>query len=220
MSVITFLLALLLFVGLLTTIPFQLRFAYRRVGQDDIVNITFYSLHGLWKFCLEIPVLDFRWEAFPQLRLHTKVKPFQAKGKTIEEIKPRRRRFSKGLLRRTIGLMPRLLEAKRRFYKGISCTELQWKIEVGLENAAETGMVVGGVWNLIGYYLGKLHNTINFKVKHPVIEVYPCFQTRKVNVEINCIFKLRTAHLIFAGFKALKIIKVGLKGVKFRESPD
>ncbi|HWJ04137.1 MAG TPA: DUF2953 domain-containing protein [Verrucomicrobiae bacterium] len=223
MSILAFVTALALFLGLLAATPFQFRISYRRTGQDDSATVVLSGLFGLWQYTLDIPMLDWRWSALPHLRVvaNESTAPGQA-NMTETELKPRG--INLGLIRRILGkvlvLVREMKMVKRWFYKGIRCKHLRWVFEVGLKDAAETGIAVGAIWSVIGYYLGKLNTNITFEVANPQVAVYPSFRQPIFKADIDCIFKLRIGHIIIAGFKMLRIVRNGLKGVKLSESPN
>ncbi len=216
MSLVTFFLALVIFTGLLAAIPFQFRFSYRRVGENDRLTVGMSGLLGLWRYKVDVPMLDWRWSLIPHLRFTKESSTGQGQNTQTEEIKPRR--FNWWLVNRFLGRFFSLVHHARRvrrwFYKGIRCSDLRCIVEVGLEDAAHTGLLVGGLWSMLGYYLGKLNNNITFQVPKPQVAVYPSFCKPQFKVDIDCTFNVRIGHIIIAGFKVYRIIKLGLKGVK------
>lgn len=217
MPVVSFVLSGILFMALITAIPLQLRIRYLRSESDDHVSILFKGFFGLLHYQFKVPFLDWRWLVFPHLRLSVNAKPSGTGKVTVEdEIKPRRVNFRLiiNVLPNLWSMIHRLLEVKRLFYKGIRCKQLRCELEIGFTDAAHTGLAVGGMWSILGYYLGKLHNNITFEVDRPQVAVKPSFRQACFNADIDCIFKLRIGHIIVAGFKVLKILKLGLKGVK------
>ena len=153
MSLVTFFLALVIFTGLLAAIPFQFRFSYRRVGENDRLTVGMSGLLGLWRYKMDVPMLDWRWSLIPHLRFTKESSTGQGQNTQTEEIKPRR--FNWWLVNRILGKFFGLLHQARRvrrwFYKGIRCSDLRCIVEVGLEDAAHTGLLVGGLWSMIGY---------------------------------------------------------------------
>ncbi len=215
MSWLAFSCALTLFICLLLTIPLQCRMRYRRVNQDDAMTIDLTGLLGLWNYTLDIPMFDWRWALIPHLRLETAT-PQATGGKKSanKEIKPHGFKVQAvtRLLNRAFIALQRLRRVKAWFYRGVRCLKLSANIEVGFRDAALTGIAVGGLWSIIGYYLGKLHTSITFQIDKPEVVVRPSFQRACVNADIDCIFKLRLGHIIIAGLKLRKLIKLGIKG--------
>lgn len=220
MPLMTFLLALTLFVIILAAVPFKVRFSYLRVGADDTATIGLSGLLGLLQYKFELPMLDWRGTMVPHLRLQTVAQ--SDKGPVTKEVKPRR--FNRRLINKIIGnyfsILRELRPVRRWFYRGIRCSHLRCVLTVGLKDAAHTGLAVGGAWSLIGYYLGKLHNSITFEVARPQVAVYPSFCESKFDVDIDCIFKVRVGHIIVTGFKLIRVVKLGLKGGRVSESSD
>jgi len=210
---LTFLLALILFGITLAAVPFTVRISYLRAGSDDSANVQLSGFLGLLKYKVEIPMLDWGENFIPRLRLQTS----QHDQKTVtKEVMPKsfNHKFLHKILKHFFTLLRKLQGVRRWFYKGVRCTKLRCVFAVGLKDAAHTGLAVGAAWSMLGYYLGKLHNNITFQVSSPQVAVNPSFRQPKFEVDIDCIFKVRIGHIIFAGFKLLSIVKLELKGGK------
>jgi hypothetical protein len=211
-SFLAFFIALGVFFIICLSIPLEFRVTYRRLKQDDSVIIHLAGFFGLFKYKIDIPMMDWRWALPPHLRLETVVQPNSGATHEIEEeIKAGKVRFP-NVLRSFFKLVVRALEIRRWFYRGIHCKHLRWIMEVGFNDAAFTGIAVGGLWGFMGYYIGKLHDNITFQVAKPQIAVYPSFNQSLFRVDFDCIFTLKIGHIIIAGFKVLKIVKVVLRG--------
>ncbi len=212
MSLLAFFLALAVFLSILLSIPIEFRVIYRRVKQDDSAVFQLAGFFGLWKYKVDVPMLDWRWAFPPYLKLETVSQPKSSRNRRVkEEVKPRNAKLH-GILARFFRLLDKGFAVKRWFYRGIRCRHLRWIMEVGCKDAADTGLAVGGLWSAMGYYVGKLQQNITFQVAKPQVAVYPSFDRPQWRVDFDCIFSVRFGHIIIAGFKVLKIVKLVLRG--------
>lgn len=83
-------------------------------------------------------------------------------------------------------------------------------LEFGSEDAATTGLAVGGIWALFGTLTAILRETVKLAPGQPRFHLTPNFTQPVLQARFSCIVSLRVGHIIVAG---AKLVQPGLKGV-------
>lgn len=83
----------------------------------------------------------------------------------------------------------------------IKITSLRIELEYGTGNAATTGMLYGGIWQLTGILYPIASSWI--KMVYPSLDITPDFYGKRFDIEIQSIIKVRPAHIISAAFSPL-----------------
>ncbi|WP_206813048.1 DUF2953 domain-containing protein [Paradesulfitobacterium ferrireducens] len=215
MRFLAFLIALFLWLALVLALRAVVDFRYRRIEEYDHIELELSVLRGVWKFHMEIPTVQLEWEKGPELEAKQTVSSAVV-GKRKTKTKMRVRRFHEHFFFRFWPRFPyflaKLQQAKARFYRGIHCTALEWRICIGFKDPAQTGLAAGAFWSLIGYSLARLYHQIKVEVRRPVLEVVPDFQKPGFTCDVHCIFKLRIGHIIFAGLNLARTLVRELRG--------
>lgn len=75
------------------------------------------------------------------------------------------------------------------------------KLDYGTGNPANTGMIYGSVWGLVGviYPLAAMY----FHIAFPQLDITPDFYGKRFNIEIKSIIKVRPTHIINAALTTL-----------------
>lgn len=214
MRVLAFLLALLIFLVIGFWMKATVDFRYRRIDEKDHINIQLHAFHGLWNALIEVPTIQLEWEKGPQLEVEqvsiTKGGVRKAKAKA------RIRYVRRGWLYRIWLSIPRLLRflkrIQRQFYQGIHCNRLNWRIEIGYKDPAQTAIVAGAFWTMIGFALSRLYKQVTVEDKSPSLMVVPQFKKEGFLCDIQCIFNLRIGHIILVGINLLLAFKRGIRG--------
>lgn len=97
-----------------------------------------------------------------------------------------------------VGIIKKLLTKLRH---KIHITQLFIGLEYGTDNPANTGIIYGSVWGLIGTLYPIL--TRYFYIEYPTLDITPDFYNKRFDIEIRSIIKVRAAHIIRAGFSSL-----------------
>ncbi|WP_407311100.1 DUF2953 domain-containing protein [Desulfosporosinus sp. SB140] len=214
MRVLAFLLALAILFLVSLAIKAEVDFRYRRIEEEDHLEIDFRALHGIWHTQYQLPSLQLEWEKGPQLEVDQ-----VAKGKGgVRQAKSnvRLRYIRRGWLYRLWPNIPNHLRhltwVKSEFYRGIHCKEINWRIEIGYKDAAQTAIAAGAFWSMFGFALSRLYKQVIMEVNRPQLAVVPQFKKEGFLCDIRCIFQLRIGHIIFVGFNAVRIFKRGRRG--------
>jgi hypothetical protein len=192
----------------------EVDFRYRRIEEEDHMEIDFRAFHGIWHIQYQIPTLQLEWEKGPQVEIEQVA---IAKGGTRQATKKARIRYiRRGWLFRFWLNVPRLLRyikrVKQQFYRGIHCKGINWRIEIGYHDAAQTAIVAGTFWTGMGFALSRLYQQVTVEVKCPALVVIPQFKKAGFLCDIQCIFQLRIGHIIFVGFNVLRTLRRGIRG--------
>ena len=214
MRVLAFLLAMIILLLISLTIKAEVDFRYRRIEEEDDIEIDFRALHGLWHVQYKIPTIQLEWEKGPKVEIEEVA---IAKGGKRKATKITRIRYiRRGWLLRLWLNIPRLLRyvkrIKQQFYRGIHCKSINWRIEIGYKEAANTAIAAGTFWTMLSYALARLYQQVTVEVRSPSLVVVPQFKKIGFLCDLQCIFHLRIGHIIFVGFNVLKTLRRGIRG--------
>jgi len=212
--VLAFLLAMIILLLISLALKAEVDFRYRRIEEEDHIEIDFRAFLGLWHVQYQIPTLQLEWEKGPQVEIEALA---MAKGGTRQATKEARVRYiRRGWLVRFWLKVPRLLryinQVKQQFYRGIHCKAINWRIEIGYQDAAHTAIAAGTFWTMFGFALSRLYQQVTVEVRCPGLVVIPQFKKAGFLCDIQCIFQLRIGHIIFVGFNVLRTLKRGIRG--------
>ncbi|MDR3602206.1 MAG: DUF2953 domain-containing protein [Desulfosporosinus sp.] len=214
MRVLAFLLAMTIMLLLSLALKAEVDFRYQRIEEEDHIDIQLFAFHGLWHTQYQIPTLQLEWEKGPQLEIEQTAKG--KGGKREATTKTRFRYLRRGLLshiwKKVPGLLSYLGRVKSQFYRGIHCKGINWQIEIGYKDAAQTAIAAGAFWSMLGFALAHLYQQVTVEVPCPALVVVPQFKKEGFRCDIQCIFHLRMGHIIFAGINLLRAFKRGIRG--------
>lgn len=113
-------------------------------------------------------------------------------GFNIEEVKNVKNELTDAYSE-TFALIRKFL-GKTRFK--IHIPTLRVKLDYGTGNPANTGIIYGSVWGLVGviYPLAAMY----FHIAFPQLDITPDFYGKRFNIEIKSIIKVRPTHIINA----------------------
>lgn len=214
MRVLAVLLAMVILIVISFVFKVQVDFRYRRMQEKDHIDIDFRAFKGLWRANYQIPTLQLEWEKGPQVEFEqvSEVKSGVRKTKT----KARMRYIRFGWLSRLWLNIPLLIDhltrIKRMFYRGIHCTLINWRAEIGYKDACQTALAAGSFWTMFGFALSHLHKHVTMEVRSPALAVVPQFKKEGFVCDLRCIFHLRIGHIIFVGLRLLRLFKWGIRG--------
>ena len=212
MRILALLIAGLIWIGLTLLVRATVDFKYCRSEENDHLEIKLSALHGLWTFRISIPTVQLEWEKGPQIEVQqSSVAPTGEKRKGRRRIKFRyfRRSFFYHLIPQIPRILHHLQQAKNKFYRGIHCTYVHWKIGIGYEDPCHTAWAAGTFWGMLGYSLTRLYQQVTMEVREPQIFVEPNFKKIGFSCDIHCIFNLRIGHIMFVG---LDLVRAFIRG--------
>jgi len=197
--------------GLLALITVEIRVNYRRIGKDDLFVIHISTFRRMVGFKMEMSSLHFINNWLKPM-VHLAVELESSGGKTL--LKKRRTVDPQDIewLR-----VPRLVRLAGRVYnrfrpaityfiRHLRINQFKWRTRFGLDNAAQTGLGIGTLWGLKGLVYARLkNNTLKTGVK-PQVQVIPSFHQSAFATDFDCIFAIRTGHIIITGINFLSCI--------------
>ncbi|MBM7660533.1 hypothetical protein JOC85_001305 [Bacillus mesophilus] len=97
----------------------------------------------------------------------------------------------------------------RAFLKKVTVHKLEWHSNLGLGDAALTGMLVGAGWTIKGSIIGVLSQYMILKTS-PTVTITPFFQQTFSHTKLSCMLSFRIGNAILAGLRIVKYWKGGL----------
>lgn len=205
MTVILYLLAGLALLGaMIILLPLELRVRYGREGEEDLLRLQLSVWPGI-RFELKLVMLDFSssisWNVFSfrgEFKGISKTSGFTGrKNYSASEIFDLLR-----LLREMSDIFKTLSPSLHYLVRSIKMTRLIWKTGLGTGNPYYTALAAGAAWSFKGFIVTALCSRLRVSQK-PVFSVEPYFNSRNLNVTLDCILRIRTGHIIFTGLRML-----------------
>lgn len=215
MRVLAFLLALFIVFLFSLALQAEIDFRYRRAEEKDHLEIDLRALHGILHTSLVIPSLQLEWENGPQLEF-TKANAGEQAVHKPQRTKARLRYVRRGWIAKywpkIPGYVSHLNRIKKRFYRGIHCKGINWRIEIGCKDPAQTAIAAGLFWSAFGLALARLYKQVRVEVGQPEVMVVPQFEKEGFLCDLKCIFQVRIGHIIFVGFSLVRIYQRARRG--------
>lgn len=212
--VLAFLLANIILLLLSLAIKVEVDFRYRRIDEKDHIEIDVRAFRGLWHIQYQIPSLQLEWEKGPQIEVEQVTK---TKDATRQEKKTLRIRYLQierfyRFWQKVPSLLRFINRIKQQLYRGIRFKLINWRIEIGLKDAADTAIVAGTFWTMIGFALSSLYRKVTVEDRYPELAVIPQFNKPGFLYDFQCIFQTRIGHIIFVGMNVMSMIRRGIRG--------
>ena len=199
---IYFISVLLIIAVLLYVMPIAVSMEVKRAGKNDSIIIGVKTCYGLVKLNSEIPILEllfkngkpalkYKLEVADKKRSRlfarfTKLFYLEDGGKLYDVFKQDKRR---------------IISALRYISGKIAVRDFNLRLTLGTGDAAETGILYGAAWILIGSIMALTRSHIN--IKEPRVAVIPVFNKVQLNMQFSCIITMRLGHIINAGIRVI-----------------
>ena len=184
---------------------------YQRDGTNDFIAVDVYIFKRLLAYSMQVPMIEIG-DIKKSLWLTSKIEAGQSQDEThikreqrfikktvnFYMMHPRRFRRVVRLVRYYAHLYCRVMN---KVFKSLHCEKLQWKTIYGSEDAEQTGIVTGMLWNVKALMITRLKKRIIVTTK-PIINVNPTFGQNSFKVDFQCILSLRLGNVI----RAMKIL--------------
>lgn len=187
-----------------------IRVQFKRIGQDDRIDIDVKALYGMVRHRFEIPFMDFKGpiDGTTVHSEHINQKKHKVTSEKDKQVDPKtimdKIEHGKKLIRHFFGFTQWL----KQTLSYVTCTKFEWNTRIGWGDASITGMSVGGVWAVKSSLVGFMTHMMSFQSK-PNIEVEPVFNKDFFATEGLCIVKIRAGKAMIAGVRFLvRIIKI------------
>jgi len=206
---------------LLFHIKIYIDIAYKRFGQDDRATVQIYALNRLIHYEMKLEVIDIAKRqqlVWPEVEIETK-------GGEIETKASREQRFIKKIvhilfkrpekIKCLVRVFKHYLKSYRHFIDNVLsflyCEQLNWKTNVGCDDAAVAGLTSGSVWLAKGVVVSSAMRRLRFTTK-PTIKVVPVFNRSCFDTEFKCILTISLGNVINATLKTIQFIRKGATG--------
>lgn len=199
-------LLLLLFLAITSLQRARLELEYWREGTDDRLLVNLRGPYGVVFQRLEIPVVDLiatssgpgiSYVQKTQDALHGEQQERKTKILLQETGKLR------ALWRKLRPLWHAYRPALRYLLRHVQLDALTWETRVGLQDAAQNGLLVGAIWALKGVLLTTAQELMQIDEHRTSITVSPYFNHAYFSTYFHCIFTIRLAHVINVQWKLL-----------------
>lgn len=192
------------FIIMIAIIPIKVNIYFHKAGGDDQLVIKLMALKGLWGYKLEVPQGQwFLGDLLPFLYIKSEVESHTGSQLGQEEVKIQRLPtwyipyLSK--LFPVIKKIGKLLSIQKLLYKSAIIQQLKWHTEIGLKDAASASILYGIIWGIKNFIFVNIYRNARIKFAYPDYRVSVNYLKEVMHLEFNCIFTIRTGHIILAG---------------------
>ncbi|MCX7746620.1 MAG: DUF2953 domain-containing protein [Clostridia bacterium] len=188
---------LAIFIAVLPFLKIKIIVDYERVGRDDQFLLSF-IIFGLRIYKLSLPFADIGKEGIKYRRVKKGIK-----GDTKKESLSLKEMYEHGVRFKEFYQNHKKMIKKAKDYlkKRIIIQNLKIEIIFGAGDAYYTGISGGALWALGGTVLSYICN--QFKLLDKSLNVVTDFNKKRLDIDFNCIFKIKFVHIIVIGFKLL-----------------
>jgi hypothetical protein len=209
-----FLLLLISFTKLTVTLDLN------HVGGNDQFKIKFRAWFGLLRYTINIPLVKIDDDG-PNLILKQEQKAGSDntanKGSEKEyKVTPEDALNDISDIKEFVQHIVGLHKIIRRFLRKIKIKKLEWHSQLGIGDAALTGMLTGAAWAIKGGLIGLISQYMKLKTT-PVVTITPEFNMFCSRTKLQCIFQFRIGQAMLAGIRFIKYWKGGRP--KFKNKP-
>lgn len=211
---------LVLFLGtfaILGFLPVQFRIYYRKLGKDDELLFELSFLRGLIKRRKEITVRkptsqgtaakvekSGHWFWWGKSQVKTETEQSEGNSRELREFLQRYQAYGLGITLLTYFLPAqyhRWLYVAEGLERRGKFTQFRWYTRFGTGEAASTAVLSGLIWAVKASMTSWLNGRSEFAQK-PDLRVIPDFQTLRLDLLFDCIFKVNLGYIIIAAFIA------------------
>ncbi|HWI55239.1 MAG TPA: DUF2953 domain-containing protein [Desulfobacteria bacterium] len=184
---------------------------YRRDGEDDHLKVEMTLLRRLISYKTEIPVVELdKFFLDPVLKVEADIEgvvsdPIADKGMIIKVPIIKIIRKLPMFIKSGMHYLKRYQEVLYGLLKSIRCYQLKWITQIGLEDPADTGMIIGLIWSVKGFMYRVFQSNVGSMEQKPEFCVIPNFGSSCLKLDFHCIFDMRIGHIIIAGLKFVKL---------------
>ncbi len=173
-------------------------------NHNDEIIIELKALFGLIKLKREYPLISLKIDEEVALEISEETEGNFKKGIINEKNKKIELDNLVDKISSSMNLFKRYKGVGDYAIKKISWKTLMWETEVGFEDAAATGLIVGLI-NILktNVFVYIKNNEIGFKKIS--LNAIPNFNSKIIKITLNCIFRIKVGYIIIAGLKFLKI---------------
>ncbi|MFB6467687.1 DUF2953 domain-containing protein [Cytobacillus sp. Hz8] len=210
---IVFMIFLILFILIIVTKLKVIVDFYHGQDNDDL-KIEFKAWFGLIRYKIHVPLVKLDAESKSIIsKEKTSIGPDAKQDKKTNKFTSKdlfnSLHDTKVLLHHVIGFHKII----RKFLHKVKLKNLEWETEIGVGDAAYTGMLIGAIWGIKGSIIGIFSNYMRL-MDMPKLSVQPNFQKAISQTRFQCMFQFRIGQAMFAAIKLVKYWKGGKPNFK------
>ncbi|MGO4888721.1 DUF2953 domain-containing protein [Anaerobacillus sp. MEB173] len=183
---------------MITKVNIELFYAHDQ--DNDELTIKFNAWFGLLSYTMSVPLIKVDKDSASII-----IEEEQKVGQN--DLEDKKRKITPNLIINKMKEMQDFLrhvkglhKIMRHFLKNISVTKFEWQTQLGIGDAAHTGVLAGIAWGIKGTAIGIVSHLMLLKTK-PKIAVQPAYQSKQSFTRLRCMFSFRIGHAIGAGIK-------------------
>ncbi|HBF36191.1 MAG TPA: hypothetical protein DDW50_02600 [Firmicutes bacterium] len=216
-------------------LPVQFRISYQKIAWDDTLVLEMSFLHGLLKRRRLVSLLQLtpkgikkqqknsgRWFFFRRILRQKMTTPYQGNSSNWRGFFQRYQQYGLGMTMLTYFLPAKyhrwLFVVEDLEHRG-HFTKFTWITRIGTGNPVSTATIYGVLWGVKSSLLSYLYRKEKL-VGTPDIQVIPDFQTTRLDLNFDCIFKVKLGYIIIAAFVAHFRHRMMKGGIGFGRSPN
>lgn len=192
------------------TMPITISMDIERACKDDKITIGIRTLYGLLKLKSEIPFLEL---ILKHGRPAVKYKVELANRKRNKLIAQFTKLFTLDDNSRLLAILRkekyRLLSTLKYIAGKTTIRKLNLRLTLGTGDAAETGVLYGAAWIVIGSIMTLTGSLV--KMRGIRIKVVPIFDQVLLRADLSCIIHIRLGHIINTGIRVIPVLLTSKK---------
>jgi len=202
-KILATLVILFILILLISFLSVRLELKYLRKKNNDHFSIKISLLRGLLKYKLDIPKINLNSQ-----KTALKVEAELEGGKSVPDADIHKKYPLGYLYQQFMHWYP---EIKEYFYAGkyllkrVVPSKIIWQTEIGLSDAAITGMSVGILWAVKSALLSNIYRYFAIAPRPPEISIIPKFNEKTLVINIDCIFNIKIGYVIITALKFFQI---------------
>ncbi|MDQ0231047.1 DUF2953 domain-containing protein [Metabacillus malikii] len=215
--VLYIILALILLLIILLFTKVTITIQLRHVGDDDRFKIKARAWFGILRYTIDIPFVKVD-ENGPNLIIKQKQKV--GKEKKNHKVKESKEKVTpeesfhffhdvKAIMEHIVGIHKII----RRFLKKVKVKKLEWHSQIGIGDAAHTGVLTGAVWSIKGGVIALIRQYMKVTIT-PVVSITPEFNQICSRTKLECMIQFRIGQAMLAGIQFIKYWRGGKPKLK------
>lgn len=203
MLIILAILAILIFLIILlliSTISIQLQ--YSHVQDSDCLKVRALIWRKLPVYKVEVPVIKIE-EENAAVAFQTKSESAVTSGDQTESITPLKLKERIDKFQEFLSKISGFYQIMNRFLQKVHVSNFRWHSDIGLGDAALTGVVTGCAWSVKGGVVGLIGNKMIFD-NEPQISINPLFQVSHSQTNLSCMFSFKIGNAILVALRLAK----------------
>ncbi|MFS0882857.1 hypothetical protein CHH83_23135 [Bacillus sp. 7586-K] len=208
-----FLIILILCTKLTITVDIQ------HVEDNNHFKIKLRAWFGLIRYTIEIPLVKIDDDANLVVKQKQKVgkeKNNDSVAKGTEKVTPEESLHFMQDIREITQHIVGLHGIIRSFLKKVKVIKLEWHSQLGVGDAAHTGIITGAAWGIKGGVISLIGKYMKVKTT-PYVTITPEFNQVCSRMKLECMFQFRIGQAIYAGIQFIKYWKGGRPKLKSKQ---